>query len=219
MVVLGEKVWQSEWIELRAGQSVEVVAEPQEPASVTVQPLNDSGAAMMASLLYRDTGRYCSQRDLKPSPGSGTPGIQASPDQAGVARLTNLPPGHQTVCVQGENTEILRFEVMLTAGSVCDLGFVRLPRAKGRIEVELTGSESDAAFALELLQPMRAPIMEPTPIVDSRASIEALPCRRYTVAIRVNATGRCYWRSVELSEASPRAVVSFDVSTPPAEDE
>jgi len=218
VVVIGEGAWQSEWIDLQPGENRKVSAVLQEAATVTAQPVDESGVPLLASVLFRDTGRYRSYRDLKANPGSAIAGLEANPNDDGLATLTHLPPGNLTVCVQGEGTEVVRFELMLLAGRVFDLGVVRLPTAAGRIEVTITGTDSDADFSLEVLQPMAAPIVEPTAFSECRAVIEKLPLRAYIVAVRIKNTGRCYWKNVELTEVSPAATVEFDVSRPPPEE-
>lgn len=219
VVVISEAVWQSDWIVLNTGDNAIVVAKPVEPASLTARIVDEFGRPVLDAILYRETGRYCSSDDLKQDLAASVPGIEAKPDSEGLATLTHLHPGTQVICAQGQGTEVSRFTVVLLPGQRYELGDLRLVTASGAIEVSFRGSEQTELYRVELLQPLGSPLVEPEAIEGNRASFAKLPLRKYTVALVIKATGRCYWQNVELTETMPLARVEFDVSRPPPEEE
>lgn len=215
VLVMGEQVWQSGWFELHAGEARVLTAEPQEPASAAATLVDENGQPVTNALLYRDTGLYYSESDLKIAVNSAREGFAASPDSDGAVRLTRLAPGRQILCVQGAGTEIVRSEVMLLPGQQYELGTIRLSPASGSVTVRLRGTVSPGDYRVEVLQPMGSPVVAPKEFEDGVATVERLPLRKYTVAVCIKATGRCYSSNIELSESHPNGDIEFDVSAPP----
>lgn len=205
--VLGDATWETAGVVVRAGEVTKVRVAMEPLCEVRIRVVDEQGAPIAHAVLSRNVeGYFDFDRSLPEA------GITAISDAGGHAKLAPLCSSRHTLLIEARGYEPRLIEVDLASGEVCDAGSVALKKALGRVVLNLVGTRKGQTYFITLLKPGGTAFRR-VRSAETTHEFDALPFRRYVVAVALGKGGRVVSCDVVPSETDPEITVELDVST------
>lgn len=152
------RVWQSEIVQVAAGETVRVVALSQQAAAVRARLVNESGQALAPGIIFvePDLKAPTVWRNIEswykcPKPWSAVKGWRPwMTIEDGTAELPIVDPGKRMIGCEAPGYDVTLVEVDCRPGEMHDLGTVVLKPAAGVIEIEIINFDPNLTYVVRL---------------------------------------------------------------------
>lgn len=217
--LLGDTTWRSDWLEIRAGEVVEVFPTLRPAASVKAVLVDEQGRPVVNGTLgieqsfgfsYQWPGRGFLQQ------GSQTPVPRVLPqflsDAEGRITLTGLPPGSHRLEAEGWDTESNTMAVELAEGQTLDLGTLTLRKATGEISLTLTGTSPDTKYVVSLCDNDGRDLRPGQLVTGLPFKLAGLRRRSYQLYVTTDKGGAVAHQQVDVPATATSVEVMVDVA-------
>jgi hypothetical protein len=222
------RVWQSDVIQVRAGEVTRVVARPEVASAVRARLIDEAGTPLVPGRIFVETeDKYPTAWGfIQPDYARARPGAtvwwQQWPGyngQDGSALLPTVAPGKRVIGAEAPGRDIKFIEVECISGQVLDLGDIQLQPATGVIEVAITNWNAGTRYWVQVHGPGGGAAVTARLEFDGpEYRVEGLSHRFYAVSIGYvgEASARFFARNVELTASEPEVSFAFEMPRPPS---
>lgn len=221
------RVWQSDVVQVAAGQTVRVVARSEYASAVRARLVNERGEVLAPGILFvePDTKLPTDWSSLKgwynaPQPWSSCRGWPTGLTvEDGYGELPLVDPGKRLIACEAPGYDISFVEVDCKPGQLHDLGTVVLKPASGVIEIEIINWDPKLTYVVELCQWAGRRLREPVTLTGETGPtyrFEGLALRWYTILVDNKEAEVGAWsRNARLSDTKKVARLKFEMHKAP----
>lgn len=221
------RVWQSDVVQVAAGQTVRVVAGAEYASAVRARLVNERGEVLAPGILFvePDTKLPSDWSSLKgwynaPKPWSAIHGWPTGLTiEDGYGELPIVDPGKRVIACEAPGYDISFVEVDCKPGRLHDLGTVVLKPARGVIEIEIINWDPKLTYVVELCEWAGRRLREPVVLTGETGPtfrFEGLALRWYTILVDNKEAEVGAWsRNARLSDTKKVARLKFEMHKAP----
>jgi hypothetical protein len=217
--LLGDTSWRSDWLEIRAGEVVEVFPMLMAAASVKAVLVDEQGRPVVNATLgieqsFGFSYQWPGRGFLRQGAQSPVPRVlpQFLSDAEGRITLTGLPPGSHRLEAEGWDTESNAMAVELAEGQTLDLGTLTLRKATGEISLTLTGTSPDTRYVVSLCDSDGRDLRPGQLVTGLPFTLAGLRRRTYQLYVTTDKGGAVAHQRVDVSATATSVEVTVDVS-------
>ncbi|MBX3473910.1 MAG: hypothetical protein KF754_05965 [Planctomycetes bacterium] len=221
------RVWQSDVVQVAAGQIVRVIAKSEYASAVRARLVNERGEVLAPGIVFaepdtklpNDWSRLNGWYNA-PKPWSAFPrwpsGLTV---EDGYGDLPIVDPGKRVIACEAPGYDIAFVEVVCKPGQLHDLGTVVLRPASGVIEIEIVNWDPQLTYVVELCEWAGGRLREPVILTGETGPVfrfEGLALRWYTITAN-NKEGQvgAWSRNARLSDTRKVARLKFEMHKAP----
>lgn len=205
----GKVYWAA--LSIEDGKTTEVAVQMLDPATASVRVTRQDGTGISGAVLRTTLLGYT---DFPAQPGVTLPGLFTTTSSDGVAELGGLHSNLTELVVEADGYQHQVLPVILVPGELTSLPDVVLEPAKGKVTVNVRGTDKPTSYEVALLDPNGGTGYSSLASVPPSGIVmfNSVSCRTYLVMIRPVGGGKVVSHLVELNAARTEAELVLDVT-------